>query len=405
MKRQKMMVLMVVGCIFSFLVLTNSYATASKEEIMKGNTAFALDLYKQLSDEADNLFFSPYSLSTALAMTYTGARGATESQMADTLHFSLPQESLHPAFADLAKHFESIQKKGDVALNIANALWIQQDFDLLDTFLQSMETYYEAKLFQVNFKQACEEVRNRINQWVEEQTQARIKNLLAPGTLDALTRLVLTNAIYFKGNWAEQFDKEATQEEPFWVTPTQSVTVPMMHKLAGFKFAELDQAQVLELPYAGEDLAMLILLPKARDGLSNLEQQLSVERVADWIAAASYREVDVFIPKFTLTSQFTLSQTLSSMGMPDAFSEKADFSGMEPHKQLRITEVVHKAFVEVNEEGTEAAAATAVIVGVTSVAEPQPIPVFKADHPFLFFILEKQTGSLLFMGRLANPPK
>lgn len=395
-----MILLYFVGC---FLVLVNTYATANEEEIVGGNTAFALDLYKQLSHDADNLFFSPYSLSTALAMTYAGARGDTEHQMAETLHFSLAQESLHPAFASLTEHFERIQKRGDVMLNVANALWIQQDFDLLDTFLQDMEAYYEAKLFQVNFKQAYEEVRNKINQWVEKQTQTKIKNLLTPGTLNELTRLVLTNAIYFKGNWATQFDKELSQEAPFWITPNREISVSMMHQTAGFKYGETEHVQVLELPYAGEDLVMVVLLPKERDGLSSLEHQLSAALIADWIAAASYREVDVFIPRFTLTTQFTLSQTLSAMGMPDAFSANADFSGMEPNRQLSISEVIHKAFVEVNEEGTEAAAATAVIVGVTSVAEPQPVPVFKADHPFLFFIQEKQTGSMLFIGRIVNP--
>jgi serpin B len=403
MKISKMMVLMVVGFIFFFLVLTHTDAIASEEEIVEGNTAFALDLYKQLSHEADNLFFSPYSLSTALAMTYAGARGDTETQMAKTLHFSLPQDSLHPAFASLTEHVKAIESKGDVALNVANALWIQQDFELLDTFLQSLETYYDAQPFQVNFKQAYEDVRNKINQWVEKQTQAKIKNLLAPGTLNDLTRLVLTNAIYFKGNWTTQFDKKLTQEEPFWMTPNQEITVSMMHQTAGFKYGETEYVQVLELPYAGEDLAMLMLLPKEKDGLFSLEQRLSVEKLRDWIAAPSYREVDVSIPKFTLTTQFTLSRTLSTMGMPDAFSAKADFSGMETSKQLSISEVIHKAFIDVNEEGTEAAAATAVVVGVTSVAEPQPIPVFKADHPFLFFILEKQTGSILFLGRIVNP--
>jgi len=401
-------VLFLFFCIVGWIILlSNTYAIADEEADMKhlvdGNNTFAFDLYAQLSNEAGNLFFSPYSISTALSMTYVGARGETEKQMAQALHFTLGQKALHPAFADLADHFQKIQKKGNIALNIANALWIQEDFELLKQFLKIMKKNYGAKPFQVNFKEAYEEIRVEINKWVEKQTKNKIKDLVAPGVLSDLTRLVLTNAIYFKGNWEFQFEKELTQDKPFWSTPDKKIMTPMMHQKASFKYGETDSLQILEMPYAGEDLSMIILLPGEKDGLSELEQKLDTGRVAAWLSKASYREVDVYVPKFKMTSQFTLSATLQALGMEDAFSGNADFSGMGPGKQLNISDVIHKAFVEVNEEGTEAAAATAIVIGVTSVREPQPVPVFKADHPFVFFIRDNHSESILFLGRNVDP--
>lgn len=394
----------IVGCI---ILLSNTYAIANEEDDMKrlvdGNNTFACDLYAQLRGEEGNLFFSPYSISTALAMTYAGARGETEQQMADVLNFALEQESLHPAFANLIDHLQGIQKQGDIALNVANALWIQEDFELLKPFLKITKKYYGASPFQVNFKEAYEEVRIEINKWAEKKTKDKIKDLLPPGVVSELTRLVLTNAIYFKGNWALQFEKELTQDEPFWITPDKEIMTSMMHQKASFNYGEIDSLQILEMPYAGEDLSMIILLPGEKDGLSELERRLNIENMLTWTSQASYQEVDVYVPKITITSQFTLSATLNAMGMTDAFSGNADFSGMEPSKQLSITDVIHKAFVEVNEEGTEAAAATGVVVELTSVREPQPVPVFKADHPFVFFIRDNYSESILFLGRVANP--
>jgi serpin B len=407
MHSKKTVLRIILGIVGSVIVLLNPYIIAAGEDDMKhvadGNNAFVFDLYAHLSQEGGNLFFSPYSISIALAMTYAGAQGETERQMAEVLHFTLEQETLHPAFASLADHFQKIQKKGDIALNIANALWIQQDFELQKQFLQITEKYYAANLFQVNFKEAYEEVRVEINNWVEKQTKEKIKDLLAPGVLSDLTRLVLTNAIYFKGNWAIQFEEELTQDEPFWLTPDKKVMAPMMHQEASFKYGETESLQILEMPYAGEDLSMIILLPKEKDGLAALEQRLDIDQVTTWVSEASYREVDVYVPKFTMTSQFNLSATFKAMGMEDVFSENADFSGMASGKQLSITDVIHKAFVEVNEEGTEAAAATGVVVGVTSVREPETVPIFKADHPFIFFIRDNHPESILFLGRVVNP--
>lgn len=371
--------------------------------IVEGNNRFALQLYQELRTTKANLFFSPYSISSALAMTYAGARGKTAEQMAETLHFPQAQDALHPAFADLATHFQDIQATGNVALNIANALWLQEDFDVLASFLTRVKESYQAGVFQVDFHQAYEEVRKNINTWVAEQTKQKIQNLLTPGTLSALTRLVLTNAIYFKGNWATQFDPEQTQEEAFWVCPEKEVMTPMMHRKSQAKYGENETMQIVQFPYNGEEVSMVVLLPKTRGGLAAMERQLSLETLTSWIELSSLREVEIFFPKCTLSSQFSLAKTLKTMGMADAFSDNADFSGIEPGKSLSISDVIHKAFVEINEEGTEAAAATAVIIGVTSVSEPQPLPVFKADHPFLFLIRDNRTGSILFLGKITNP--
>ncbi|GAK58509.1 proteinase inhibitor I4, serpin [Candidatus Vecturithrix granuli] len=390
-----------------FIGGSSSTAIASEElavdQLVEGNNRFALQLYQKLRTPDGNLFFSPYSISSAIAMTYAGARGETATQMAETFHFQLEQDALHLAFANLATQFQNVQESGNVVFKIANALWIQEDFDLLDAFLDVVKEYYQAGLFQVNFQEAYENVRADINAWVAEQTNQKIKDLLAPGTLSNLTRLVLTNAIYFKGDWAAQFDKEETQEESFWLNPEKETKLLMMHRKDSFKYAEDERIQVLQLPYAGEEISMVVLLPRTKDGLVEMETQLTFEDLIRWIDQSSLREVEVFLPKFTLTSQFSLSDTLKAMGMCTAFSEQADFSGMEASKSLSISDVIHKAFVEVNEEGTEVAAATAVIIGVTSVAEPQPIPVFRADHPFLFLIRDNQSGSILFIGKIMNP--
>lgn len=389
------------------MICFSSPAIASEEltidQLVEGNNRFALQLYQKLCASDGNLFFSPYSISSALAMTYAGARGETATQMAETLYFPPAQDALPPAFANLAMQFQNVQASGNVVFKIANALWIQEDFDLLDAFLEIIQEYYQASLFQVNFQAAYENVRAEINAWVAEQTNQKIKDLLAPGTLSALTRFVLTNAIYFKGNWAVQFDKDQTQEESFWLSLEKEIQLPMMRRKDSFKYAEDERVQVLQLPYTGEEMSMVVLLPRAKDGLADIETHLTLEDLTYWIDQSSLREVEVFLPKFTLTSQFSLSGTLKAMGMSAAFSEQADFSGMETSKSLSISDVIHKAFVEVNEEGTEAAAATAVIIGVTSVSEPQPIPVFKADHPFLFLIRDNLNGSLLFCGRIMNP--
>jgi serpin B len=254
----------------------------------------------------------------------------------------------------------------------------------------------------VNFVKAAEQARQTINQWVERQTNGKIKDLISRGLLDSMTRLVLTNAIYFKGNWASQFKEDRTREGPFDLLDGSKVQVPMMNQTEQFGYAETDTLQVLELPYVGEELSMVILLPKRTDGIGELERELAGESLSKWLGAVRRQEVIVSMPKFKLTSKFSLGQVLRSMGMTAAFSEQADFSGMTGGRDLFISAVVHQAYVDVNEEGTEAAAATGVTMRVTSVG-PVRTPVFRADHPFIFLIRDTTSDSILFLGRVMNP--
>jgi serpin B len=366
-----------------------------------GGNAFAVDLYARLKAEEGNIFFSPYSLSTALAMTYAGAAGNTAAEMARVLHFTLPPERLHPAFARLIKDVESAGDAKGCELRIANALWGQDGFVFRKEFLQLVETNYGAPLEQVDFAHAAEAARARINDWVAEQTRDKIKDLIPPGVLGALTRLVLTNAVYFKGDWEHPFEKSATSEAPFWITRDRSVSAPMMQQTGSFRYGETELCQALELPYAGDALAMFVLLPRDRDGLPRLEGALTPEALSQWTTALRSREVAVTMPKFKLACQFSLADVLEKMGMSDAFSTNADFSGMTGRRDLQVSAVIHKAFVDVNEEGTEAAAATGVVMTLT--AMPAPPVAFRADHPFLLLIQHKPSGSILFMGRVADP--
>jgi len=370
--------------------------------VVEGNKAFAFDLYEKLKEVEGNLFFSPYSISTVLAMTYAGARGNTEKQMGTALHFTLDQKRFHPAFACLEAQLKAVQAKGDIELNIANALGAQEDYVFLREFLDLIQSNYGTAVNNVDFKRACEAARKKINAWVEQKTKDKIKDLIKPGVLNSLTRLVLTNAIYFKGRWESQFNKDRTKENPFWLSVDKSVEVPMMTQKRQFRYMESDSLQILELPYVGDDLAMIVLLPRKVDGLSQLEADLSAENLNIWIGHLKKREISVFLPKFKMTSQFRLSETLASMGMPDAFGGNADFSGIDGTKDLFISAVIHKAFVDVNEEGTEAAAATAVVISLTS-APSTPPPTFRADHPFVFLIRDNHSGNILFVGRIVNP--
>ena len=369
-------------------------AFAPSESVNK----LAFDLYQKLAGQNDgNLFFSPYSISSALAMTYGGARGDTAEQMNNVLHFVGP-DATHPAFSYLRTTLAGIENKGGVQLSVANALWPQQDYSFRDEFLELTKKQYGSEIRPVDFANT-EAVRQAINTWVEDQTNDKIRNLIGEGVLNSLTRLVLVDAIYFKGDWASQFDAEATRDAPFHLTEEKSVQVPMMSQKADLGFAETDDFEAVELAYEGGDLSMLVLLPSKGSTLGSLEQKLS----PDTLLGLSFRkqELVVNLPKFKLESSFDLGDTLQQMGMKDAFAGAADFSGMDGTRELFISAVLHKAFVEVNEEGTEAAAATAVVMQLRSM--PAPPRQFTADRPFLFCIRENSTGTILFIGRVMNP--
>jgi serpin B len=378
-------------------------AAADRTVVAEGNNAFAAALYGRLRNQGGNLFFSPESISTALAMAYVGARGGTASQMAQTLHFTLSPEKLHPAMGALLTDLNAAHE--GYQLSVANALWAQQGYTFLDDFLSLLKTNYGAGLNQVNFKGATEAARLTINQWVEQKTQDKIKDLLQPGALRSDTRLVLTNAIYFKGDWETQFDKAQTRNEEFHLSKAQTTTAPLMHREGRFSYFDGGTFQILEVPYKSKELSLMVFLPKDPGGLAALEASLTDSNMQQWLRQlVSVPKVIVTIPKFKMTQQFELGSTLSAMGMRQAFSSSADFSGMTGHRDFAISEVIHKAYVDVNEEGTEAAAATAVTMRALAMRAPEAAPpVFRADHPFVFIIRDNRSASILFMGRMADP--
>lgn len=379
---------------------TSHHAVANEANV------FAFDLYRQLAASEGNLFFSPSSIHTALAMTYAGARGQTAEQMARTMHYPLDGDTLHPAYAELLQTLSGQSKESTrqpaYQLNIANALWSQKGFTFEPAFLAINEASYGAGVNTVDFKGDAEASRQTINRWVEQATNNKIKDLLAPGSVDEYTRLVLTNAIYFKADWAEQFVKERTKDGDFHTSNGNTVKVPMMRDVKHGQVLRTDTFQAATLPYRGGELSMTIFLPNARDGLAAMEKQLTPGNLGRWQEQYEHVRINWTLPRWTFTSSFDLAGTLAAMGMPEAFANKADFTGMSTSEPLLISAVVHQAFVAVDENGTEAAAATA--VGVSAGAAERHVPVpFVVDHPFVFIIRHDKTGSIFFMGRVENP--
>jgi serpin B len=368
--------------------------------VVSGNTEFAFDLYAKLRGKDGNLFFSPESISTALAMTYAGARGETAEEMAKTLHFKLKEGQLHPAFHALIEELNGAGKKRGYQLNVANALWGQKGYGFLPAFLKLTKSNYGAGLQEVDFAGETEKARQTINAWVEKQTKDKIKELLQPGVIDSSTRLVLTNAIYFKGDWDRQFRKDLTHKEAFHLSADKTADAMMMHDTGKFKYLDGGSFQALEMPYKGKELSMVVLLPKKVDGLADFEKTLTAAKVSEWLPKLREQEVVVALPKFKMTSEFSLKDTLAAMGIKQLFTAGADLSGMNGKRDLFVSAVVHKAYVDVNEEGTEAAAATGVAVKLAAA----PIRTeFRADHPFVFLIRDNHSGSVLFLGRVVNP--
>ncbi len=372
------------------------------QEVVNANNQFAFDIYSKLEkSEQGNIFYSPYSIFAALAMTYEGAKGQTADEMKSVFHF--PESNiLRPNFAAI---YNEINKKNKAyELRTGNALWAQYDYPFLEEYTNRVEQYYGGKVANLDFKTETEKSRQTINSFIEEQTNNKIKDLIPSGALSSRTKLVITNAIYFKGKWEWEFDKSDTLEQDFKITPTNIVKTQMMYmkpNKATFNYAYLKDVQILELPYKGGKISMLILLPTKN--LEAIEPSLTAEKLDEYKAHMKETTLDsISLPKFEFDSKYFLKDTLSAMGMPTAFTSDADFSGMDAASQLYISSVIHQAYVKVDEEGTEAAAATAV-VGDLGMARPSNI--FRADHPFIFIIQEKETGTILFMGRVTDPTK
>ena len=380
---------------------------AQQREAGQAANAFAVDMYQQFAGEEGNIFFSPFSVSTALGMTSAGAKEQTLDEMLMALRWTADGKPapMHEQTGTLLASLNKAGEAGDFQLAVANRLWVQEGYQFLKPCLDLVEKHYGADPEAVDYTSDAEGARKKINTWVEEQTSDRIKDLIPSGALTPLTRLVLTNAIYFKGDWVHQFDKKNTKAMSFLAKPGKSSDVPMMYQKEKFSYREDETAQVLTMPYAGRRLAMTVILPKEKNGLAALEKNMTAKQLTQWLSPSGRRDAKVWLPKFKMDYSKTLNEPLQAMGMKRAFDipgGSADFSGMTPKPELYITAVVHKAFVEVNEEGSEAAAATGVIMATRAAMRPQPVVEFKADHPFLFVIKDNISGAVLFMGRYAG---
>jgi len=389
---------------------TNTLAGTVENEgglqaISESANEFALDFYKRIASHNENLFLSPYSIYSIFAMVYGGARGNTAAEMERTFHFPLSGSELHEYVGRVSSAINSTQVSDAIRLDTANSLWPQDGYPLLKGYLDLVQRRYEAKISPLDYGKDPEGARKAINNWVEDKTRHKITNLLKPGMINTLTRMVLVNAIYFKGDWQSQFDRNNTEDCPFFLLSGETVKVPLMTIRRSYRYNDVSEAQILELPYAGKDISMLVVLPKKKDGLREVENALSKGRLKVWTSTMHPRDIIVYLPRFHVTSEFTLDRVLASMGMVDAFDpQKADFSGMDGQKgTLFIGVAIHKAYADINEEGTEAAATTA--AGIRTTSMPIPPPVFRADRPFLFMIRHNATGIVLFMGRIANPLK
>jgi len=366
---------------------------------MGGKNEFAFRLYRQLESGSDNVFLAPYSISSALAMTYTGAREDTRDEMAHTLGFPEDNKQLGEQYRDLDKHLHSLTDSG-LVLNVANALWAQKEYGFTRDFIQTNREYFSAGLKEVDFRRRYRAIRDQINRWVEEKTNDKIQDMIGEGVLDRMTRLVLVNAIYFNGKWEYPFSGKRTQQDVFHTLAGRSQKVPFMNQSLRIPYHETALYKAVALPYAGKHISMVILLPKKAGMMAEVEKNLDAGYYNTLLDSLNPREVDLSIPRFRIEEKYSLNEPLKAMGMRRAFGGKADFSGMTGEKDLYISDVVHQSFVEVDEEGTEAAAATGVVMRKTSVVRKKQ---FKADHPFIFMIKDDQTGTILFLGRLGNP--
>jgi serpin B len=383
---------------------TPASTAADVAAVVSGNNQFAYDLYGTLSQtNTGNVVFSPYSISTALAMTYAGAAGQTAAEMAQTLHFTLPESQLAPAMGQLISETNN-QGGANYQLSVANHLWAQTGFAFQSSFLNTLSTDYQAPLSQLDFVNNTEASRQTINTWTANQTNQKIQNLFPQGSIAPNTRLVLTNAVYFKGQWQDAFNPGLTQPENFYLSSGSLESVPMMHQEGTFKYAAFQNFSMLDLPYQGGDISMVAILPSQSSSLASAEQSLNAQTLTQDESQLTNTLVQVGLPKFTMTSQFNLGGTLAGMGMPSAFGTGANFSGMDGNRDLYISSVIHKAYISVDEQGTEAAGATGVVIGImASAVPPPPQATFDADRPFDFVLRDDKTGSILFMGRVSDP--
>jgi len=373
-----------------------NYTVERLSSLVDSLNDFSFNFYQKISNDSnENIFFSPYSIFVALSMAYEGASGNTATEMQSILNILQNDSATRGSFGRIYNLLN--QKQDGYTISTANAFWAQQNYQFLPEYISILKSYYVAEANELDFSKNVEAAET-INAWIEQQTNYKIKDMIDSGALSDLTRLVLTNAIYFKGLWENQFDPEDTFETDFKTTSDETVKANMMSLSdIEFNYAETNDLQILKLPYKGKDLSMIIILPK-ENNVSIAESALSSVNLANWNSSLREIEIEVNIPKFKFETEYNLNDILTDMGMTDAFTGAADFSGMDGTKSLFISDVLHKAFVEVDEKGTEAAAATAVIVAMSAVTN-----MFNADHPFVFLIQHEETGAILFMGKVMNP--
>ncbi len=365
---------------------------------------FSFDFYKTvLASEKKNLFASPFSVSAAFAMVYAGAEKETLDEMSKTLYFNNTPD-FHTQQATFQENLQKGLPKG-LSLEVANALWIKQGYKFLPAYQDIMQNTYKAKLAALNYDNR-EEACATINQWTSEKTHEKIKEIVKPAHIHPLTRLILTNAIYFKSNWQKSFDKQNTRPHPFAVSAGKTENCDFMQKKDYFKYFENERLQMIELPYTDESASMFVVLPTPQNSLEDVEKEFTYVNYEKWINASHSTDVQVLLPKFKIESDLTLNGSLQDMGIKMAFKEgAAQFGKIMERTPLHIALVLHKSFVEVNEEGTEAAAVTAIIMQTTeSSIKHEPMhKIFFANRPFLFLIKDHKTGAILFMGKVMNP--
>ena len=378
-----------------------------KEQIIKSNNKFSIDIYHALRTPEENLFFSPLSIYTLLSMVFAGARGLTETQIKTVLYIKLDQIRFHSEYKKLLKVF---QRDTSSELSMANLLCIHENYQLLEKFKWIVEDTYGGAIWKLNFN-AITETCSKINTWVAEHTQGKIKNVI--GTLKEDDGLVLVNAIYFKGSWEKLFKEKDTEEKNFTLLSGDKILVPMMHKKDKYRWLNENGCQILEMPYKGmrifgslEQFSMVIFLPEKKDGIEDLEKSLTTEKIKNYLEKLHKiweKEIDVIFPKFRIETEYKLKKTLYDLGMTSAFSDGGDFSGMSEDPPRYISQIIHKAFVEVNERGTEAAAVTALRMLGAAIGSTKKPPEFRADHPFIFLLIDSNTRTILFIGRVMNP--
>lgn len=380
-------------------------AANNADQTIDACNLFALEMFNELAKEDENVFFSPWCLNVALSMTYEGARGETAKEIESVLHLVQNDTARRLSFSEIDKRIRS--DNPDYVFALASSLWADSGLPIHPEYSELVEYFYHAQASNVDFKAAPENARQTINSWVENRTHSKIKGLVPSGYINSLTRLVLANAVYFNATWSKQFDREITRDGQFTTETGETVTVPMMRRIdegARFEYMKTDEVEMLQMPFKGEGLLMTVILPKEHE-LAALESSLTLDDIHRWKKSLREERVDVYLPRFRIKSSYFLSDCLANLGMPEAFEKTANFTGISAAGGLFINEVIHQAYVDINEEGAEASAATAVMIGETASRDAEVASVFRADHPFLFMIEDKETGCMLFMGKVGNPGK